>query len=381
MTIRVIQRSPDDFFYLSFPNSDREVYVSNERIVVTPWLLDGIRLSELRSAGIRLFHRYGAHVGDPQWATADDGAVFQVYDAPPDEFWELDDDLPLFLDAEILAGRSGVRVRVVAAVDSDTPEDRVVALAASAASRMRASVRGIARAWESNSSVGWSIDAQFLRRDTLASSLLTLAQSVSTTVSELAGGADPEAVVNVIEAGYPSGLVGAKEGEWLEAKSQPWDLDTDFGKIELAQDVARLANAAGGVIVVGAATRKREGEETLVRVDGIRADRFSPHRARMTIDARVYPPVEGLRIRRVPIMDSPLSIGYVRVPSQDPLRQPFVVHGAIVGRRVEGSFISIVKRRGDQSLSVRPEELHTWLTAGRRLLREGRIPSMRTPDR
>jgi hypothetical protein len=93
----------------------------------------------------------------------------------------------------------------------------------------------------------------------------------------------------------------------------------------------------------------------------------------MTIDARVYPAVVGLRVQRLPIIGSDLVIGYVRIPHQDPSLEPFLVHGAIVGRKVEGSFISIVKRRGDQSLSVRAEELHTWLAAGRRLVREGRL--------
>jgi len=380
MTIRVIQKSRDDFFYLSFPNSDRDVYVGGERIVVTPWLLEGVRLSELRSAAMRLTRRYLYSAGTPGWATPDDGAEFQVYDAAPGEFWEYDDDDPLPLEAEIHAGRTGVRVRIWAVVDESMAEERIATLAATAASRMGAHIIGIERAWENAINVAWWIDAEFLRRDTFASRLLSLAGSIGATIGHLAGGADPDSVVNVIEAGYPSSLVGAQESESLEAKSHPWDLDTDAGKIELAQDVARLANATGGVIVIGAATRKREGEETITKVDGIRADLFSPHRARMTIDARVYPTVEGLIVRKVPVAGSNLCVAYIRVPHQDLARQPFVVHGAIVGRRVEGSFISIVKRRGDQSLSVRPEELHTWLTVGRRLLREGRMPEPGTPN-
>jgi hypothetical protein len=361
--------------------STREVYVSGERIVVTPWLLDGIRLSELRTAAMRLFRRYDHHIGSPGWGTGDDGAVFQVCDVSPEEFWDLDDDLPLFVDADILAGRGGVRIRVVVVVDAATPEDRVMTLAVTAASRLHARVRGVEREWENASGVAWAIEAEFRRRDALATSLVSLGAADATTVNELATGVDPEAVVNVIEAGYPSGLIGAKEGEWLEAKSQPWDLDTDFGEIELAQDVARLANATGGVIVVGATTRKVDGEETVTQVGGIRPDLFSSHRAKMTIDARVYPPVDGLTVRRVAIKNSSHAIGYVRVPAQDSAVQPFLVHGSIVGRKVEGAFISIVKRRGDQSLSVRAEELHLWLTAGRRLAREGRLGTRRAPSR
>lgn len=381
MAIRVIHRSHDDYFYLRFPTSTREVYVSAERIVVTPWLLDGIRLSELRTAAMRLFRRYNDHSASPGWATDDDGAVFQVCEYSPEVFWDLDDDLPVFVDADILAGRGGARVRVVAVVDAAATEDRIMTLAVTAAARMHARVRGVEREWENASGVAWAIEAEFRRRDALATSLLSLGAAIATTVNELARSMDPEAVVNVIEAGYPSGLIGAKESEWLEAKSEPWDLDTDFGKIELAQDVARLANATGGVIVIGATTRKVDGEETVTRVGGIRPDHFSSHRAKMTIDARVFPPVDGLTVRRVAIKGSSHAIGYVRVPAQDSAVQPFLVHGSIVGRKVEGAFISIVKRRGDQSLSVRAEELHLWLTAGRRLAREGRLGRRRPPSR
>lgn len=68
MTIRIIQRSRDDYFYLTFPAATGDVYVSSDRIVVTKWLLDGIRLSEMRSAALRLRHRYDQDAGSAQWA-------------------------------------------------------------------------------------------------------------------------------------------------------------------------------------------------------------------------------------------------------------------------------------------------------------------------
>ena len=372
MTIRVIQRRRDDYFYLGFPGSTQEAFVG-ERIVLTPWQLAGVTLAELRSAAIRLRRRYEHQLGSPGWASPDDGAVFDIYDATPAEYRDLDDDVPLFLDAEIVADRAGVRVQVTTLVDSAVTEERISALAATAADRMQADVRAILRGPENASGVIWTAEAALRRRDAQVSRLLALGHTISVTVVELAGGADPDAVANILEAGYPSGLLGAKEGDWLEAKSQPWDLDAEFGKIELAQDVARFANAAGGVIVIGARTHKKDGEETIIRVDGIRPDLFSAHRARMVIDRRVYPPIVGLTVRRVTVRGSHSSLAYIRIPPQDPALQPFLVHGAIAGRKVEGEFISIVKRRGDQSLSIRAEELHTWLTAGRRLLREGRI--------
>lgn len=230
-------------------------------------------------------------------------------------------------------------------------------------------MRSVELQWEGVSDDTWAIEAEPRRRGALARALLAVGQSISTAVAELAAGADAQGVVNIIEAGHPSGLIGLSENDWLEAKSQPWNLDSDIGKVELAQDVARLANAGGGVIVLGAATRKHDGEEAIARVHGVRPGLFRPHRVRMTVDARVYPAVEGIRIGRSLQEPSGLVVGYILVPLQHPASLPFLVHGAIVGRRVDGSFMSIVRRRGDQSVAVRAEELHTWLSAGRRLLR------------
>lgn len=48
-------------------------------------------------------------------------------------------------------------------------------------------------------------------------------------------------------------LKGAFENEFFEAKSEPWDLDSERGKFELAKDLSSLANSRGGIVVVGAA--------------------------------------------------------------------------------------------------------------------------------
>ena len=369
MTIRIIQESRDDYFYLRFPGSQQDVYVGSDRIVVGPWTLEGIRLTDLRTVAMRLYRRYEYNIGHAGWASADEGVTFQVFAGVPAEYLDLHDDLPVFANADIVAGRTGVRVRVLAAAKPGAEEEKVRRLAETAANARGARLRSIAVEWENVLGDTWAIEAEFRRRDAFASALADLGEAISTSVSELAGGADPAGVVNVIEAGYPGGLIGLREGDWLEAKSQPWKLDSDFGKIELAQDVARFANGDGGVIVIGAATRKVDGAETITRVDGIRPDLFRPHRVRMTIDSRVYPPVEGLKVGRAIVKESQFAIGYVRVPRQEPGALPFIVHGAIVGRRVEGSFVTIVRRRGDQAIAVRAEEMHAWLSAGRILLR------------
>jgi predicted HTH transcriptional regulator len=46
-------------------------------------------------------------------------------------------------------------------------------------------------------------------------------------------------------------LIGTPEGAWLDAKESPYVLETPKQKLKLAKDVASLANAVGGIIVLG----------------------------------------------------------------------------------------------------------------------------------
>jgi hypothetical protein len=46
------------------------------------------------------------------------------------------------------------------------------------------------------------------------------------------------------------------ENELFEAKPEPWDLNSERGKFELAKDVVSLENGRGGIIVVAASTSK-----------------------------------------------------------------------------------------------------------------------------
>ena len=49
-------------------------------------------------------------------------------------------------------------------------------------------------------------------------------------------------------------LIGEFESEWLECKSSPYQLEHDGQKLELAKDISGLANAEGGVLLLGFST-------------------------------------------------------------------------------------------------------------------------------
>ncbi len=82
---------------------------------------------------------------------------------------------------------------------------------------------------------------------------LHLADSADTLLRAVGVGAfSRDVVVQVLRAGHPEALLGQPESICLDVKRQHYDFSGAAGKITLAQDVARVANAEqGGVLVVG----------------------------------------------------------------------------------------------------------------------------------
>lgn len=86
------------------------------------------------------------------------------------------------------------------------------------------------------------------------------------------------------------------------------------------------------------------------------------------LDERIVPPVDGLLIEKfeVTATDSVLAIYVPRQPSE---MQPYLVHGAIAEGKVEGAFFSIVRRRGEGSITTSAQQIHAYIVAGKRYLR------------
>lgn len=178
-----------------------------------------------------------------------------------------------------------------------------------------------------------------------------------------------ESIRDIVLAGHATAIIGQQENSWLEAKSSVYDLSNIRGKINLAQSVARFANSPdGGLIVFGVRTRQSPQGERLARLTPIPRDPTLPRRLRHVLQHHLYPPVERLHISMVDADRGHLVL--IDVPPQPSSLLPFLVHGAIVGDRVEGSFIGIVRRVEDESIATTAPMIHATLAAGRALLRQ-----------
>jgi hypothetical protein len=192
------------------------------------------------------------------------------------------------------------------------------------------------------------------------------------------GDVSHETVANLIRGGGAHLLIDQREGNWLDAKSEEYDLTTTHGKISLAQAIAKFANAEdGGLIIVGAKAKKIPGGEVIRQVRGVvlRQTDTSARYLR-ALDQHLYPPVLGLRIDIVATADD-RSLIAIDIPLQPEELKPFLVHGAITAEGdTEGSFISIVQRRGEGSIAITAPMIHASIAAGRALLRGQRQPDV-----
>lgn len=178
-------------------------------------------------------------------------------------------------------------------------------------------------------------------------------------------------VVDLLRAGHTQALLGQPENEFFEVKSHPYNTKAPSHagtrqKIELAQDVARFANGdVDAIIVIGIKEGRHPKLSTLASVQLSCLD-LEQYQA--VLDERIVPAVSGLVIESVELGDGK-GLVFIFVPRQPHELQPYLVHGAIVGDKIEGEFFSIVQRRGEGSITQTASQVHGYLVAGKAFLR------------
>lgn len=177
----------------------------------------------------------------------------------------------------------------------------------------------------------------------------------------------PTITMSLLRAGGAQSLIGQRESQWLEVKKMAYDFDRDKGsRIEFAQDIGRFANSEEGGILLLGVEEKNEVIKSL-RPLPVRPRRIKSYRD--TLNRHIYPLVSGLQLEAIPVGGG--EILAILVPPQQEERKPFLVKGAIAAKKYEGSFISIVQRRGDSSVTTSAEEIHALIAIGKAVLRHG----------
>lgn len=230
--------------------------------------------------------------------------------------------------------------------------------------------------WAGGAPWPWTLRVAPRRRARMLDGLFTLgADLISLLEASTDGSLARTTALDLLRGGHAEVLIGQPESDWLEVKVDHYDLSARTGKIKLALAVSRFANAeAGGLVVVGMATKNLPGGEVVRAVRPLPDDPGMQRRYRSALSQHLYPPPDGLEIEPVPVAGRDGMLMVINVPPQPEELKPFLVHGAIVDGAVEGAFISIVRRRGDASIPTTAPALHSTIAAGRALLRRGHLP-------
>ncbi|MFJ7491168.1 ATP-binding protein [Streptomyces sp. NPDC097727] len=221
----------------------------------------------------------------------------------------------------------------------------------------------------------WRIDIECSLRNRLASDLYEVGSDAIVLLEAAESGQlTRETTLELLRAGRSDVLIGQPEGSWLDVKSAHYDLDTQHGKLAIAQAVARFANAEhGGIVVVGMRGKKVPSGELIHSSCPVPIDGRTLRRYQSALENHLYPPPDLLDIEEFPDGRGQ-GIVFIHIPPQPEELKPFLVHGAVVDGRIEGAFISIVRRRGEGSIPITAPAIHSTLAAGRALLRRGQLP-------
>jgi hypothetical protein len=175
---------------------------------------------------------------------------------------------------------------------------------------------------------------------------------------------DAASAGSVIRARHPELLIGLFENDWLDAKRSPYRLDRKDDQYELAKDVASFANAGGGLILVGAKTKRRPEGDEINSVNGCVLADAAPSKLRSLAEKRIYPRVEGLRIEQIPLSLNTRGVVLIEIPSQADSRKPFLVMGTRSGGQVSELGFTYAVREGDGTRAPRIEVVHQLIRVG-----------------
>jgi hypothetical protein len=181
---------------------------------------------------------------------------------------------------------------------------------------------------------------------------------------------DPDQALGHLRKGDFSPFVGCVEWVSFECKKSPYQLKQSDQRFELAKDVAAMANAGGGAIVIGLGTEARDSGATEV-VNDVRP--FGPQLVdvRQVLDILnewLYPPVLGVEVVWYPSSeDKEKGLVCIHVPSAPEDERPILVAKTLSeSGGTRGSTFAWFERLRDGTTHWNVARLHAAIRSGTR---------------
>jgi len=174
----------------------------------------------------------------------------------------------------------------------------------------------------------------------------------------------------ILRSGEFTAFLGGLEDDHLECKSAPYDLTQEHGKMELAKDVSALANADGGIILIGLRTEREPQQlgDIIRRVGAFARNRLDFAQYQNVLSEWVLPAIPGLRFDwYANSANRDEGIGSILVPHEANRERPYVVAKVVSNAgRIIGSYVGFFERLRENVAPMKPSDLRDRLKDGRR---------------
>lgn len=123
-------------------------------------------------------------------------------------------------------------------------------------------------------------------------------------------------------------LIGKRETDFLDCKSEIYHFKNDESKYELAKDVSAFGNAQGGYILIGIKTEKSEKHysDEIVDIRPFKESLCNPNQHLNIINQWIYPKLFGLEAKWYSTKNnSQEGIFVIKIPAQRKYSKPFLI--------------------------------------------------------
>ncbi len=315
-----------------------------------------------------LKHAFGRYARACE-AAPDDPLPLYISELPADVF---DADFAPYDSVHLSVSASAIEAVVYVAVAELPPSSRPVwDLLNPLLGRLRAGPMSITRI-DGVPGCALEIDVAIPTRGRMVGDALQIGHEVERLVeAAYSRGAQLTAptVADLLRTGHGDVLTGQPENDWLDVKSRVYELRDEYGKLQLAKDVASFANAGGGVIAIGLSSRRTRQGETIGPLRPVNVTGVSIAQYRAVLRDWLHPRLGGVRIDLIASGLTPdHGIIVIEIPAQSPAALPFLIRRADIAGKIRSQHFTIPVRVADDNATWDLGEIHSLIVAGRAAL-------------